>query len=182
MPTIEITNADFARLQKLATPFIDTPATTLERVLDFYEANGADTASAHEQSLVPSSEYNERNIPPLTHTKLLDATFGDLTPEKMTWDSLVRLALETVLQKVGSARELYSVSGANVVEGKKEVNGYKFVPNRNFSYQGVPAEDAVKIVARCARHLGIEARIKFDWRNKEGAYRPGEQASLKLKA
>jgi len=38
MPTIEIYEADFSRLQRLAVPLVDTPATVFARLLDFYES------------------------------------------------------------------------------------------------------------------------------------------------
>lgn len=182
MPTIEITETDFARLQKLATPFVDTPATTLSRVLDQYEANGNQQTFTAEKPVKASTTYTENNLPPLRHTKILDAAFGDKSPEKMTWDALVRMALISTLSKVASVRELYRAAGANVAEGKKETDGYKYVAAHDFSYQGVSAEDAVKIITRCAKHLGAKARVEFEWRNKDGAYRPGERATLVLAA
>lgn len=177
MPTIEITDEDFARLQKLATPFIDTPATTLSRVLDHYEASG------NPQPPKPVSRlttYGEHNLPPLTHTSVLDASFGAQTPEKATWDALVRLALISTLRQVRSVHELRTASGANVTQGRKETDGYKFVSDHQFSYQGVSAEDAVKIITRCAKFLQTTVSVEFEWRNKEGAYRPGKRARLAL--
>lgn len=177
MPTIEITDEDFARLQKLATPFIDTPATTLSRVLDHFEADGS-SKPASPDPLYPT--YTEQRLPPLTHTRILDARLGDLTPERATWDALVRLSLICTLKQVGSVRELRTASGANVAQGKKETDGYRFVPGHQFSYQGVSAEDAVQIITRCAKVLGETVLVEFEWRNKEGAYRPGERARLTL--
>ncbi len=37
MPTLEIPDALFLRLQKLAVPLVDTKVTLLERLVDFYE-------------------------------------------------------------------------------------------------------------------------------------------------
>jgi hypothetical protein len=180
MPNIEITDADFVRLQKLATPFIDTPATTIARVLDFYEENGPVLKTPSTTSSPNGTEYSERTVPPLVHTKVLEADFGGKAPDRMTWDSLVRLALNKTLEKAASARELYRLSGANVVEGKREVDGYKYVPKQGYSYQGVSAEDAVKIISRCARHLGETVKVEFEWRNKDGAHRPGGRGILYL--
>ncbi len=38
MPTIEIPDALFNRLQKLAIPLVDTPTTVIEHVIDHYES------------------------------------------------------------------------------------------------------------------------------------------------
>lgn len=176
MPTIEITDRDFARLQKLATPFVDTPATTLSRLLDHFDAKKTQPVT-HKSSL---PTHTENSLPPLTHTRILDARFGGLEPDDPSWNGLVRLALILTLDNVASVRALRIASGANVVQGRKEVDGYRFIPEHQFSYQGVSAEDAVKIITRCAKTLGQSVLIEVEWRNKEGAYRPGERARLEL--
>lgn len=51
---IRIPDELFHRLQKLATPFEDTPATVIERLLDFYSAQEASTPKfTHEPALSP---------------------------------------------------------------------------------------------------------------------------------
>jgi hypothetical protein len=180
MPSIDISDFDYGRLQKFATPFVDTPATTIAKVLDFFEANRTAVPPPTKPSVQETSEYFENLLPPLVHTKILDAKIDGEAPDKMNWDALVRLSLGAVLQKVGTPRELYKISGANVVEGKKNTDGYKPVLDQGYSYQGVSAEDAVKIVSRCARFLRIAVRIEFEWRNKPDAYRPGERGVLVL--
>ena len=37
-PVIRISESIYERLQELATPFVDTPASIIERLLDHYEA------------------------------------------------------------------------------------------------------------------------------------------------
>ena len=93
MPAIEIHEADFSRLQRIAVPLVDTPASVFSRLLDFYES--IDKASEPVQLLpLPRSDvFGAQAIPPMVHTKLLSAKFGDIEPDKATWDSLVRLAL-----------------------------------------------------------------------------------------
>jgi hypothetical protein len=183
MPTIEITDHDFARLQKVAIPFIDTPATAFTKVMDAFEGNntivGPALALVRTECALPV--YHHDNLPPLTHTKLLEARFGDVQPEKSSWDALVRLALVEVRKKVGTIQDLRKMAAANVVEGRKDDEGYKFLPEHGFSYQGVSAEDAVKIVFRCAKGLKVDFSAEFEWRSKEDAYRPGERARLEYR-
>jgi hypothetical protein len=183
MPTIEITEHDFARLQKVAVPFIDTPATAFTKVMDAFEGNNAGVGPAlapvRTESALPV--YHHDNLPPLTHTKLLEARFGDDQPEKSSWDALVRLALVEVRKKVGTIQDLRKMAAAKVVEGRKDDEGYKFLPEHGFSYQGVSAEDAVKIVFRCAKGLKVDFSAEFEWRSKEDAYRPGERARLEYR-
>jgi len=183
MPMIEITDSDFSRLQKLATPFVDTPATTLARVLDYFESR---TGQSLEKPVPKETSnitvYSEKNLPPLTHTKVRSAKFGDASPDKMTWDSLVRLALTEMVKSGSPVGDLYRIVGAHVEGGKKETDGYKYIPAQNFSYQGVSATDAVKIITKCAQFLAYSVRIEFEWRSKEAAYKPGERAILNLYA
>lgn len=183
MPTIEITDHDFARLQKVAVPFIDTPATALTKVIDAFERSTASTdpAEAPIQTASNLTVYHHDNLPPLTHTKLLEARFGGVQPDRAAWDALVRLALVEVRSKADTFQDLRKMAAANVVEGRKDDEGYKFLPEHGFSYQGVSAEDAVKIVFRCAKGLKVDFSAEFEWRSKEDAYRPGERARLEYR-
>jgi hypothetical protein len=181
MPTIEISDTDFQRLQKIAVPLIDTPKTVLTKLLDSYEkANGAQVPNGPARAPVAVEQFGPGNIPPLTHTKLMAAQFDNAAPEKTSWDSLVQLALTRVMEKCKDARELQRLSGANLVGGEKHDDGYKHLASHGFSYQGVSAEDAAKIVVRCAKALGRSAFFEFEWRDKEGAFKPGQRAIVKV--
>lgn len=184
MPTIEITDHDFARLQKVAVPFIDTPATAFTKVMDAFERANTATAAPASAPIAPANlpVYHHDNLPPLTHTKLLEATFDGKQPEKVAWDALVRLALIETKQQAGSIQGMRKIAAANIVEGRKDDEGYKFLPEHGFSYQGVSAEDAVKIVFRCAKGLKVNFFAEFEWRSKDDAYRPGERARLEYRA
>jgi len=184
MPIIEISETDFQRLQKIAVPLIDTPKTVLTKLLDSYEkANSAQlpkTPNGRARAPVAVEEFGPSNIPPLTHAKLMAAQFGKFVPEKTSWDSLVQLALTRVMEKCKDARELQRLSGANLVGGEKHDEGYKHLGSQGFSYQGVSAEDAAKIVVRCAKALGCAAFFEFEWRDKEGAFKPGQRAIVNV--
>lgn len=180
MPTIEITDLDFARLQKIAVPFVDTPATTFTRVMDAFERLAATLPEVTIPEATPPV-YRHDTLPPLAHTKFLSGSFDGVQPDKMTWDAILRLALVSAMKHAGSVTELRRVSGANVVSGPKSDDGYKFVTGSGFSYQGVSAEDAAKIVFRCARSLKVDFSAEFEWRPKDEAYRPGERGRLEYR-
>jgi len=188
MPRIEISDHDFKRLQAYAEPFVDTPATALTKVLDLLDKGGLS------DSLGPSSVtghpnrrpaprfevYGPTSLPPLTHTKLVSGKFGGAEPQKLTWDSLVQLALESLHDRYEDVREVRKRAGANVVSGAKTDDGYKFLSDKGFSYQGVSAEDAAKIILRSARDLEAELLIEFVWRDKPEAYKPGQAGRIEL--
>ena len=175
MQTIQITQTELLRLQKIATEFADTPASAITRMHDHYEqSHGAKTVVQRPHLL------SEQDLPRLRHTKVLDASFGKDRPEKTNWHSLYRLALVSVLKSGQSPHDLHRIAGANVVAGRKETDGYKYVPAHGFSYQGGPAVTAADIVNRCGKFLGVPVNVELEWRNKGRAYRPGERARLQL--
>ena len=198
MQTIEVSDTDFKRLQNIAEPLVDTTlktaipelraevgkiaiATAVSRVLDHYEArNGAMPAPSDSPGGSRLLTYDATNIPKMLHTKLLCGRFGSEAPEKTTWDAMVSVALVSIHASSGSVENLRRISGANVVPGKKETEGYKYIPKQDFSYQGISATDAIEIIRRCAKALRCDAYIEFEWRSKRGALHPGERAILNI--
>jgi hypothetical protein len=171
---IEIDAGDFDRLKALAEPFVDTPATVVRRLLDSYTAVAP--------RLTKPEVYRKRfsEIPPLTFAKVLAGRIGSRRPEKSTWDSLLVLALETAKKELNDFSSLRRVSGANIVDGRKEDDGYKYLVKLSLSYQGVSAEDAMRIVNRICKSLGLSWEIEFEWREKDGAFLPGQRAKISM--
>jgi hypothetical protein len=171
---IEIETADFDRLKALAEPFVDTPATVVRRLLDSYSAG----AKLEPKPVLYRKKFSE--VPPLTFSKLLDGRIGSQSPDKFTWDAMLVLALTTGKRQLNDFESLRRVSGANLVDGRKEDDGYKYLPSQSFSYQGVSAEDAMRIVNRICKSLGLAWEIEFEWRDKEGAFLPGQRAKITM--
>ena len=171
---IDIEAADFDRLKALAEPFVDTPATVVRRLLDSYSAG----IQRETKPVVFRKRFAE--VPPLTFSKLLSARIGSRSPDKFTWDALLVLALTIGKKELGDFESLKRVSGANLMEGRKEGDGYKFLPSWGLSYQGVSAEDAMRIVNRICRWLELSWEIEFEWREKEGAFLPGQRARVTM--
>ena len=177
MPKIDISEHDYYRLQAYAEPFRDTPATALSKVLDQLEQS-ISTSSDVEPLVSKTVEYRTDSLPPLTHAKLVSGQIGELSPDKSNWDAMVRLALRMLFDEFEDVSEVGRMSGANVVAGKKLDDGYKFLEPEGFSYQGVSAESAVKILISSARGLRSKLEIEFIWRDKIGAYKPGERGRI----
>lgn len=172
---IEISDSDFARLQRLAVPLVDSPASVIAKLLDMAEQDKThksfETEESEKKLLGLSFE-----IPPLTHAKLLDASFSGEKPDKYTWDGLLRLAIKHASRKAKNFDDLRKASGARMVMGEKHDEGYKYLPELGLSYQGVSADDAMKIVTRINEFLWTECTFEFEWRKKEGAAMPGKTA------
>lgn len=181
MPSIEISDTDFLRLQKIAVPLIDTSGSVVTKLLDSYEQTNGDSPSrapVNGESSV--NQFGAGNIPPLAHAKLMAARFDNTVPDKITWDALVQLALTQVMERCKDIKDLRRLSGANVAGIEKHDEGYKPLPLYGFSYQGVSAQDAAKIVVRCAKALGCKASFEFEWRNKPEAHMPGERGLVSI--
>ena len=170
---IEVFPADFARLQKLAVPLVDTPASVVSRLLDAYE-KGAVREEAGAAVMVSKFE----NPPPQAHTKVLSGKIGIHEPEKATWDAMVSLCFRLVAKKFMDVAAAGTRIGLNTTEGKKTDEGYKYVADLNASYQGVSAQHAAKVIGSTARILGEDAYVDFIWREKEDAHAPGRIGSL----
>jgi hypothetical protein len=175
MMSIDIFKSDFNRLKAIAEPLVDTPASIVSRILDAYQVYEMPEPKHLSDEQLPMVFSV---IPPMTHTKLLGAQIENRAPEKVNWDGLLRLALEIGLEKLGGFSDLKRVSGANMLQARKSDDGYKFVERLGFSYQGVSAEDALKIVERISKSLSLQWRIEFEWRDKPDAFLPGQRATL----
>src|SRR5690242_14872233 len=108
---IEIEEADFRRLQSVAVPFVDTPATVIGKLLDHWEQGNERSLPAAPKSSSNVTIYGPDAIPPLTHAKVMSATLGGKQPNRMTWDALVRMALVETKASYGSVDEVRRVSG-----------------------------------------------------------------------
>ncbi|MEM9678343.1 MAG: hypothetical protein AAF890_09820 [Pseudomonadota bacterium] len=172
--SIEITKADFTRLQRYAEPLVDTPATALKRVLDRVEGSSELETPPPSEDL-PTVFFE---VPPMTHTKFLGGVIDGHAPDKNTWDAFLRLAFKIGKEKSGGFGELKRTSGANMVLEKKDVEGYKYDEYLGFSYQGVSTEDALSIVIRLTKSYQLMWRVEFEWRDKVGAAFPGRRATL----
>lgn len=182
-PNIEITHSDFERLQKLATPFVDTPASVISRLLDEHystDDNGI------EKPVTNMAIYHSENLPSLRHTRVKSGRMNGKMPKKNQWNSLVELALQeaSLMGKIdlNSLQNLKSECNLNVAKGQKTDQGYAFIPELDISYQRVSAEHAGNVLTRFASWLGCELEIEFEWRQNEDAFNPGGKALIRQKS
>lgn len=173
MPHIEISDDDFEKLQRISVPLVDTAATAFARVMSHYECIMPllHTVGSDRTSVVNS--YDPASLPPMQHTRLIEGAFNGRMPGRVNWDSLVQCALMDLVGEGLSPAQVKSESTANVVRGVKTSEGYKQLPGCDFSYQGVSAEHAARIIFRSSAHLGCNAWILFRWLDKESAHSPG---------
>jgi hypothetical protein len=181
MPTIEVAENTFARLQKLAVPFVDNPDTVIQKLLDAAEfanpvhTNG--TAQATPNRTAPR-EFDVKTVPNLTHTKLLTARLDGREISEITWNGLLIEAIRLAKPKGRSDEDLRRLISVNFVRGKKEDEGYHFHQDIGLSVQGQDANAAWDGAYHIARHLGVSIAVDFVWRMKDKAAYPGVAGRL----
>jgi hypothetical protein len=133
----------------------------------------------NDQNTKPQT-FNAKSVPNLRHTKLLSAKVASETI-RPTWNELlfhlIRLIPKDRLAKTDEGRRLIIV---NFVPGKKEDEGYRFVPEHGISVQGQGANDAWKGASHIAQRLGVPVEVEFLWRMKDGAAHPGVTGRLSI--
>ncbi len=178
MPTVELSETTFKRLQTHAKPLIDTTSSVIDRILDFYEdSQVAPLPEPKSAAPTPLRRFDPTDMPPLTHTKLRRASVGGKELARPNWNELVRTGIEFGLEKLGSFDSLRRITDAHIVDGIKTDEGFSPLGNRGISVQGVDAHDAWRLSYGLARKLSLPIEIVFEWREKEGAAFPGQIGS-----
>ena len=175
-PSVELSPNTFTRLQAHAVPLVDTIESVINRILDSFEKKGGTPLS--DGPMGDNSEirrFNPNTPPSLTHTKPLEIMFDGQTfaHNETSWNSLLYAAARKAKSAARSAAELKQLVVVNYVDGRKDNEGYRFLSDVGFSIQGQDANGAWKAVSHIAQKLNCPLRIKFIWRDKDGAAFPG---------
>jgi hypothetical protein len=177
---IEISDSTFQRLQKLAKPLVDTTDSVIALLIDYYEKHKF--TSAMESNFAPqypTKTFDCGDAPNLTHTKLVNAKVnGNALGNKNNWNKLLS---EVVILTAGHCKteeDLRRAIIVNFVKGRKEDNGYHFLPKVNLSIQGQSAGDAWKAIWHIVKRFDISIEVDFVWHNKPEAAFPGEAGRL----
>ncbi len=179
MPTIQIDQSTFERLQRNAIAFVETtPQPVIIRALDALEA-AQRTASPHPSPSDQSAAfaYTDRNLPNLTHTKVTAAFVNGRELPHPNWNSLLDEVLIVAVKKGLSVSEIRAVGGVNVIEKKKSDEGFHFLDGTGISVQGQDSNRACYGALALSRKLGIRTEVRFLWRDKEGAAHPGSSGT-----
>src|SRR5687768_16932875 len=117
MPSIQVTDHTFRRLQALAVPFVDSPEDVIVRLLD----NPITPEEPKPPRARPAGtkEYDPFSPPPLTHTKLLRAVINGRSINPPRWNNLMDETLRECI-RAGDAADVIRRSPVNVVLGHRE--------------------------------------------------------------
>lgn len=180
MPQITIEKSTFGRLQKHARPLVDTSDTVINRALDALDQLAGAPAPANGHGTGAERRIDPRQLPSLTHTKVLDASIAGTVVTRPNWNLLLQEILRLAMKRVGKFEKLRGLCPVNMVSGRKEDDGYSYLSDIDVSVQGQDSNSACRTVVTAAQGLGIALDIGFMWRPNEGAVYPGERARLQV--
>ena len=177
MPDVSLKDSTFQRLQRNATPFVDTPDAVINRALDALENSGDRQGSAVD-SPTAERQIDPLDPPNLRHTRVLSASVAGESIPKPNWNLLVETVVVRAMSRLRHIDELRRACPVNLVHGRKSDEGYRYLDQVNLSFQGVDANDACRALVTTVQSLGIELDVTFLWRSKNGAAYPGEKGRL----
>ena len=179
MPQINVEQTTFERLQRHARPLVDTSDSVINAALDALEKQGS--ALPGSASDAESERYiDPRQLPRLTHTKVLDAAIAGNAITRPNWNLLLDEMLRLAMKRAGTFEKLQKLCPVNMVKGRKEDEGYGYLSDIDVSVQGQDSNGACRAVVTAAQALGLALEIGFMWRHKEGADHPGERARIQI--
>lgn len=179
MPVVRIPDPVFERLQAIAKPFVDTPASVIERLLDFYEIHETrvQPVSRKNQPIVTvTTDFEPYNPPSLTHARVTKADIGGL--QARSWNELVQMAHRQAAPKLNDVNSLRRATRSNIVIGRKEDDGFHYISDINVSIQNVAADKAWRNALHLAETLGLDILAEFEWQETDGAAMPGKRGRL----
>ncbi len=189
MPLIPLSEADFENLQMISKPFVDpTPEARLSRLIRdemtrmgvTRNGNGAAHADGRVR-LMPQAlrRLSADSHESLTFTKLVSATVDGREQHRPKWNSFMNHVHVEGLKRLGSFDGLNRATTARVREGRYEEEGFKYIPEGDFSVQGLDSNGAWNAALAVARAVRMSIAVTFQWR-EDGAH-PGESGSLEWK-
>ena len=181
MPVIRISDPVFGRLQKIATPFVDTPASVIERLLDFYESRSEDKKPPQQPSAIPEAEvavgdFDSYDPPDLKHTRILKAQVAG--QKASSWNELVHAAHRMAAEKLKDFEALRSASLSNIVKARKSDRGFHYLADVNISIQNDQSNLAWRNALHLSKRFDLGISADFERMDKEEASMPGKQGRL----
>ena len=179
MPDIAIEQSTFERLQRYARPLVDTTDMIVNRALDALEHREGSTTHRYDSSIT-MRQIDPQTLPNMTHTKILYASLEGEHVAKPNWNLLVDRIMVRAMKQLADFDELQKLCPVNMIQGRKDDEGYRYLAEIDASIQGLPANDACGALVIAAQSLRVELQIIFMWRHKVGAAYPGEKARLNV--
>jgi hypothetical protein len=177
-PTITVSDGLFDRLKAHAEPFIDTPESVISRALDAMEMGKVAPSTPR----VGPREFNPASPPNLAFTTPKTITLCGMTFKKgeTYWNPLMFACIKEAAKKGLSPSQIGKLMIVPHANGKKDDNGYVFIPEAGISVQGQAANGAWKQAQHIAAELQLPLVVEFTWQNNDKAAMPNTTGLFKL--
>jgi hypothetical protein len=178
MPMVEISANAFNYLKSLAEPFVDTPATVLDRLIADHARRGTGGEGGTAAPLTLAERFTASDVPEMRFTKIEQVEVEGLIADINKWNDLVEEVVKTCLNKGYDAEEVRRKLDANTVAGRQGDAGFRYIEDAKFSFQGLDAQRACEAAVRLAKSFGVSLKVRFRWRENPKALRPGASAMI----
>lgn len=184
MPQIEISDETLAMLKRHAVPFEDTPDTVIKRFGKSYEARGGHDGEAGDDAVskialdASITTYKADSPPDLSFTKVLSAKLNGKVAAKPMWNRILKEMIVVAKTRAKNEDDLRRLISVNFVMGRKEDEGYEYLPDAGLSVQGQDTPNAWKGIVHLSRQLDLPVEIVFVWRPHAKAAHPGKTGRL----
>jgi hypothetical protein len=181
VPQINVSTSVFEQLKDLAEPFIDTPETVINRLIEHYHK----TRDQSKPSKPTGSDNNGLmhfpidSPPQLKFTRVMSIALdgAPLGKQLLYWNALLFEVVQRASKKL-TPEKLRQALLVNYVDGEKSDSGYRYIPEAGLSVQGQDSNYAWKATAGLLKAAGMTIDIVFQWEPKDQAAYPGKTAHM----
>jgi hypothetical protein len=114
----------------------------------------------------------------LAFTKVISATIDGRDLHRPKWNSFMHRVHLEGFRRLGSFDALKRATGARLSQERLDDDGFRYLPEGEFSIQGVDSNKAWDHSLAVARAVNLPIMLKFRWRDREGSAHPGQTGVL----
>jgi hypothetical protein len=180
MPTMNVSDALFARAQSHAIPLVDTLEDVMNRAFDALEGKAQPKAPSGAAAASGIHPYDPASPPNLTHSQPTSIKIdGEEVPKvQLYWNHLMLKMIDRAVAAGYKGQDLVQMMVVPAVTGIKTDHGYNSMPKAGVSVQGQDSNGAWKQIHNLAQELGTKLEIVFRWQNNPKAAHPGKMGSF----
>ena len=177
MPMIEISDDAMSYMGTLAKPFEDTTVSVFDRIVAEHRELKGDRRVADKE---PEMRFGSEDFPSVQFTTVTSGKVAGKPVSQKYWNNILSDMIAACVRSAGSSRKVQNRLIGNTVAGRKSDNGYRYVPEADFSFQGMEAKRACKNIALLAEAFDVSVDISFRWQDNEKAQFPNRIARIVL--